>query len=288
MSISENIPSELFSQFDAIDLSALVSKAEMLERVDRKYIVSREDLQKLLAELAPKFDILEIEGKRQFAYETRYFDGDQFETYTDHLRGRWKRVKVRVRRYVHSGECFLEVKLKDRRGKTLKHRKNVDAGQFDHLGQDAVEFVNDNHSKAYGKSIAFSLGQALYVRYTRTTLIAKTGGERLTIDGDIGFGSPDSKFDLSGDMFIVETKSGNGNGLADYVLRRLHQRPIKHCSKYCIGLSMINQHLKINPFRPAIRKLVGQNYLASRNSIDREAVSHHEETRIFHDLHHAA
>jgi len=56
-------------------------------------------------------------------------------------------------------------------------------------------------------------------------------------------------------MFIVETKSARGNGIADKILRGLHLHPTKRCSKYCIGMAATGQVTRRNRFLPALRQL---------------------------------
>ena len=115
MSSFENACDWLERAFAPIDLASLNAKAGMLERIDNKYIVSSMVLGKAVCEFAAHFDILEMGGKRAFAYETCYFDDAELRSYFDHHKGRRKRVKVRMRKYLDTGSCFLEVKLKDKR-----------------------------------------------------------------------------------------------------------------------------------------------------------------------------
>ena len=56
------------SRFTPISLQALNAKAEMLERIDNKYIMPAAKLARALTALTDGFDILEIEGKRAFTY----------------------------------------------------------------------------------------------------------------------------------------------------------------------------------------------------------------------------
>lgn len=229
----------------------------MLERIDNKYVIRRQHLQELLAAAAGQFDVLEIGGARCFTYETRYFDSPEFQSYCDHLRGRRKRTKVRTRRYIHSGECFLEVKLKDRRGTTIKARAAHDPKAFSRLGDADEAFVNAAHERVYGTALGYVLRPSLDVSYTRMTFVARQGGERFTLDGCISFLAGDQEVTVPKDVFIVETKSANGNSLSDKILRRLHLHPTQHCSKYCVGLSALHPDLRSNTFRPAYRRLLG-------------------------------
>jgi hypothetical protein len=56
-------------------------------------------------------------------------------------------------------------------------------------------------------------------------------------------------------MFIVETKSARGNGIADAILRGLHLHPTGRCSKYCIAMAALGEVDRHNRFLPALRRL---------------------------------
>jgi hypothetical protein len=255
MSSIANTDSWLESVFDPISLAALNSKAEMLERLDNKYVVNAAVLHRAAAELAKHFDILEIDGRRTFTYETCYFDDADRQSYFDHHQGRRRRAKVRTRKYVEAGLCFVEVKLKDKRGATIKKRLPYDPGKFGALDQTALAYVHGAYFDQYRQDFPYKLSRVIDMRYVRMTLVAKEGGERMTIDGELRFFAPGSSHAVADDHFILETKSANGNGIADRILRALHQHPTKHCSKYCTGIAILNQGTKHNKFLPALRKL---------------------------------
>ena len=61
MSIIAHADPSLEQGFDPIGLATLNARAEMLERLDNKYVVKRGVLRSAAAELARHFDILEIE-----------------------------------------------------------------------------------------------------------------------------------------------------------------------------------------------------------------------------------
>src|SRR4051812_28435296 len=112
MSISANDSSEFSRGFDAVDMAGMAAKAEMLERFDRKYIVHAELLEAAAApRLRSHFDVLEVDGRRSFSYENCYFDGPEWQSYFDHHQGRRKRCKIRMRRYLQAGLCFVEIKM---------------------------------------------------------------------------------------------------------------------------------------------------------------------------------
>ena len=113
----------------------------MFERLDNKYVVREAVLRRALPELARHFDILEMDGKRAFTYETCYFDDEQRTNYFDHHRRRRQRFKVRIRSYTDAGLCFVEVKLKDKRGITVKKRMRYAPEKYGVLAGDALAHV---------------------------------------------------------------------------------------------------------------------------------------------------
>lgn len=246
---------QLFSGLRPISLEALNAKAAMLERLDNKYVMRGPVLQALVPQLAEVFDVLEIDGHRSFTYETCYFDDPDLRSFHDHQQGRRQRMKVRVRRYVEAGLCFVEVKLKDRRGITVKKRMPCGPDAIDQLDDAALAHVSRSHQLVYGRPFDRPLEPVLQMRYRRVTLVARVGGERMTIDTDLQFFGQAASRATGADTFIVETKSAFGNGLADAILRTLHLHPVNSCSKYCVGMSVTGAVQRFNRFRPALRKL---------------------------------
>jgi hypothetical protein len=230
-------------------------KASMLERLDNKYVVDASLLQSAVPELARLFDMLDIDGRRAFTYETCYFDDVERRSYFDHHQGRRRRAKVRIRNYLDAGLCFVEIKLKDRRGITVKKRLPYDAGKFGVIDAEALAYVHGVYRAHYGCEFPHELIRVLDMRYVRMTLVAKSGGERMTIDNCLRFSAPAGSKAIADDRFIIETKSANGNGMADRILRALHQHPTKHCSKYCAGVALLQEGARRNRFLPALRKL---------------------------------
>ena len=90
-------------------------------RVDRKYIVDYETLERLFSQLGDDYRALEIDGERLQQYDSVYFDTPELTSYKHHLQGRRKRFKCRTRLYGGTA-CFFDLKLKGRRGETVKSR----------------------------------------------------------------------------------------------------------------------------------------------------------------------
>ncbi|MBW4709015.1 polyphosphate polymerase domain-containing protein [Roseobacter sp. YSTF-M11] len=240
--------------FEKISLEGLNSKAAMLERLDNKYILPAATFKPALEKFSERFDVLEIDGKRAFTYATRYYDDAELRGYYDHHQGRRKRCKVRVREYVDAGFSYLEVKLKDKRKITVKKRLKVN-DQTNPLNDRAVAFIEANYRDIYAEGFGKTLHPVIAMKYLRITLVAKQGGERMTIDTRLQFEANGVARAVEPDMFIIETKSARGNGHADKILRGLHLHPTKHCSKYCIGLASTGAVARQNNFLPALKKL---------------------------------
>lgn len=243
------------SRFDPISLNQLNARAAMLERLDNKYIVSRGVLEEATEPLAAEFDVLDIGGVRSFAYDTCYFDDADLRSYYDHHQGRRQRCKVRVRTYRDAGLSFVEVKLKDKRNVTIKRRLPYEGDLFEALDDSALAHVDGSYRGLYGKAFEAELRPVIEMSYRRMTLVAKEGGERMTIDSDIVFRADGQVCEVSPELFVVETKSVRGNGLADKVLRVLHGHPVQACSKYCVGMAALEKVSLINRFLPAMRRL---------------------------------
>jgi hypothetical protein len=245
----------LLNSFSPISLRELNETAEMLSRIDNKYVVPRSALQGLVPALSTQFDILDINHRRAFTYDTRYFDDTQRSAYYEHHQGLRKGFKVRVRRYSDADLSFLEVKVKGKRGMTEKFRVPLDGNLVEQLSHEAMSFARETYNRQYGKPFEYNLKAALDIRYKRITLVAKKGGERMTIDTDLHFRTSNGSMALGTDVFVVEAKSALGRGFADIQLRRAKQRPTKKCSKYCIGMAAMGEVSRYNRFLPTMRKL---------------------------------
>jgi VTC domain len=242
------------SSFGTISLEGLNSKAAMLKRLDNKYIVPANRLLPAFQRFGDLFDVLEIDGKRAFTYATEYFDDDEAQAYHDHHKGRRKRCKVRIRNYVDAGFSYLEVKLKDIRDATVKKRLKL-AKPSQGLCEESLAFIDTCHAEMYGVPLDRRLKPVIGMEYERITLVAQEGGERMTIDTHMAFRAADAARNAAPDMFILETKSVRGNGIADKILRAEHLHPTKSCSKYCIGMAALGLVERHNRFLPALRRL---------------------------------
>ena len=112
-------------QFQRITLEetdSLKSSTRLMDRYDTKFVFHRQRLLSLLKAMVPFYKVLEINDQRLFKYDSLYFDTENFLFYHQHHNQRVNRIKIRYRQYVDNHLCYLEVKLKTNKGKTLKTR----------------------------------------------------------------------------------------------------------------------------------------------------------------------
>ncbi|MBC7943139.1 polyphosphate polymerase domain-containing protein [Candidatus Saccharibacteria bacterium] len=242
---------QLTRSFQPISLDDLNTRASLLERQENKYILSVEQLQEMLGFLSNKFDILTIGDQTAHNYRSVYFDTKEMVGYRYDIQGSIKRrFKARTRYYVESGLCYFEVKLKDKRGGTVKKRLRYDAKDYGTITPLAKRFLEDAYIALYGVPFEHQLTARLEGSYSRITLVAKAGGERMTIDFNLSF-TNGTNTTLTRPLIIVETKSSNGNGIADMAFRRRNIRP-QGCSKFCLGVNLLGFKVRYNKFKPLL------------------------------------
>jgi hypothetical protein len=233
-----------------IGLDDLVESAELLTRVDRKYFVPAKTFRALIAELG-SFRVLEIDGQRTFDYESVYFDTPDLLTYRAHLQRRRRRFKARTRTYVDSGLCMFEVKVVGQRGATVKKRIKHPVADRAVLTPQAHEFLGQVLREAYDQPVPPGLQPMLINLYRRTTFASPVEGSRLTCDVSLSCHTERASMTDRGQHVLVESKSANGAGEADQMLRQLGVRPIS-VSKYCVGIAALRPEVPANPWRTTL------------------------------------
>ena len=245
-----------------VSLAGMAARdAELLTRVDRKYLLPSELLPALISGLDERFDVLEIDGRRVSAYTSTYFDSPDLGCFHEHRQGRRGRFKVRTRTYLDSGDCWLEVKVKTAGGKTYKERRPYAAGDTRQLTVEGRKFVAEQLAERNSCELD-RLEPSLTVDYQRSTLVATDGKARLTIDSGLTATSlATSSLPTAGGarqvaasrrLLVVETKSANGMHAADRTMRSLGVRP-QSMSKYCLATAALHPHLRPNPWFRAYR-----------------------------------
>src|SRR3954447_25540812 len=178
---------QIVRRLPAVELSTLEAGAALLTRVDRKYVVPVTTFEHLVDRLGADWAALEIDSRRQFGYTSTYFDTADLATYRAHLQRRRRRYKVRVRQYVDSESCMLEVKRKGLRGLTVKDRRPHPDWQHAELDAEGHAFVADA-LQGHVTAPVEPLTPVVVTSNRRATLVSLTTRARLTVDTDLTCG----------------------------------------------------------------------------------------------------
>ncbi|PFG35168.1 polyphosphate polymerase domain-containing protein [Sanguibacter antarcticus] len=228
-------------------LDELLNRAALQTRTDRKYVLAMDATIGLLEDLRERAQILEIAGSHTFGYESVYFDTPALRSFMLAARRRPARFKIRTRTYLDSGECWLEIKTRDRRGRTVKARQPhdlADRRRVTPAGHEFVRAVLDE--QRLSSEEAATLRPTLVTRYSRATLLVPGAtpatDSRLTIDTGLVCSRDDSAVVRLPSRAVVETKSGAGASAVDRLLWSRGQRP-SQISKYGTGLVALDPRL---------------------------------------------
>lgn len=238
-------------RFAPLPLWELVARAELLTRVDRKYVLDGETVGRLLAVLDPGTRALEIDGRRQAGYESVYFDTPELITFRMCVQQCRRRIKLRTRCYLDSGESFLEAKTRQSEV-TVKTRTRCPGDDRTRLDPAARHYASQALSGVgQPPELARALGATLTTGYRRATLLA--GDTRLTVDTDLSWSLPDGAQLATTDLVIVETKSAGPASAVDRLLWRSGTRPVA-ISKYATGLAALRPDLPRNRWARLLRQ----------------------------------
>lgn len=248
---------EQLASFSRIDLAELNQRAALMTRKDTKYLLTSPQVLAFLAQTGSHFDVLDIGGKTAFDYHSAYFDSDSLHCFRDHNQNRRKRIKIRYRHYEDTQQFFMEVKLKGAGGETAKLRRPMAPEHFDshQLPMELDDYLKSVVRTHHQKDLIHRYRKTLQVRYRRTTLIAKAGPERVTLDNGLRFAQDQREIALSASLWVVEVKSPKGVSATDRVLKNLGAKPASLCSKYCVGLSLTSPTARSSRFTPTVKKI---------------------------------
>ena len=228
-------------KFDKTTLAEMNS-VSLMKRVDTKFILKESQLLEVLSKLYDDYKILEIDQERLMKYSTLYFDSENKKCFKDHHNGKLNRYKIRMRKYLVSDICFLEIKKKNNLGITNKIRRQIKDFETN-LTSESKDFITKSNINN------LLLEPSLYNNFSRMTLVNKNESERITIDVDLSFsfGTDEKKFDK---LVVVEIKQ-EGKRLNTTINRALKSMSIlpTNFSKYCIGISNIIDDIKSNRFK---------------------------------------
>jgi hypothetical protein len=239
----------LLSSFNTISLEETKSKAELIARFDEKYIIPTRLLEQILNACKPDYDVLEIENKRLLAYETVYFDTPDLHLYDAHHAGYLNRTKIRIRKYLDTGISFLETKVKNNKGFTVKSRTMLDI-----TNTDPLKLLHLSLSRKNENINTANLQESATVLYHRITLVNKNHPERVTIDTGIEFIHHDERVKLN-DYVIAEIKKERKQHSAfKSCIQHFHIKP-GAISKYCLAIIHLYDNIKKNRFKPQLQLL---------------------------------
>ena len=241
-------------RLDGVELEEVLAEAALQTRVDRKYLLTPDEFRELARRVGSTFRVLDINGQRIFGYESVYFDTGALDLFRAHRQGRRRRYKARVRTYLDTGACMFEVKLKGRRGETVKHRLPYPVEDRERLNDEAAEFLGGLLQQEYGEPMP-DLEPAAITSYSRVTLVDLVAGARLTCDVDLVCSRGQLRAEGS-DMILVESKCAGAGSVADEALRQMGVRSIS-VSKYCVAVALLDRTLPANKWNRTLRTHFG-------------------------------
>jgi len=253
-SLSLDVLTSVSNRLDGVELAEVLAEAALQTRVDRKYLLTPEQFQGLAQRVGSTFRVLDIGGQRIFGYESVYFDTPALDLFRAHRQGRRRRYKARVRTYLDTGACMFEVKLKGRRGETVKHRLPYALEDRERLNDEAAEFLGGLLHQEYGEAMP-DLEPAVTTSYSRVTLVDLVVGARLTCDVDLVCSRGQLRVQGS-DMILVESKCSGAGSAADQALRQMGVRAIS-VSKYCVAVALLDRTLPANKWNRTLRSHFG-------------------------------
>ncbi len=231
---------DILSAFKPISLKEM-DNVKLLNRTDTKFIFNYSLFNTILSNIKSDYKILTIKNKNIAAYRTLYFDTDHFRFYNNHHNKKGNRYKVRIRKYIDSNLCFLEIKNK-RKGRTIKTRTSI--SDFEKtLSASSINFIKEIIPDIE------PLETKIWNSFERITLVNQERKERLTIDFNLNFEVENKKIGID-HLVICELKQerANRNSPINNIFKLKKISP-NRVSKYCIGSGLIYDHLKKNRFK---------------------------------------
>lgn len=232
MSVSnttKNILNE-FTTYGLVDSK----QVNLMNRIDTKYLFHIDKLNVFLQNISEYYSVLEVNKKRILRYNSLYYDTKGLLFYHLHHSGHMNRHKVRARYYLDSGDCYLEVKFKNNKGRTIKNRCVIDSTKS--IKSDECRgFLSGLDVPEVDKLVPVQESS-----YSRISLAYKNNMERVTIDVDLQnklLGQQSNTVYSQPNVVIVEVKQVNSNRHtpAMAAIRQLGIRKSRY-SKYCMGL----------------------------------------------------
>ena len=238
---------DVLGRFSDVSQALLASRA-LLQRVDRKYTLGANDVERVLSSLSGAYGVLRAGIALAGRYRTIYFDTPDLEMYHAHRRGRTERYKVRIRHHVDRELSFLEVKHRNAVGRSIK---SVLARPFgaSALDDESLAFI-ERHCPVRARALV----PRIWIAFRRITLVGYEWDERITIDCNLEYGDGRRREHWPA-VAIAEIKQRRRANHTPSVraLRgaRISERSI---SKYCVATAHLAD-VRANSFKPALRAL---------------------------------
>lgn len=229
-----------------------LADANLMERVDIKFLISPSSISDLLADIKELCSVLVVDGRRISHYRTHYYDSEDLRYYHAHHNGLLNRYKVRCRNYVELNSPFLEVKLKNNKRHTIKERIPIDAAGLPALTEHREFLLNR------GIERIDELVETQVCDYFRVAFTNWSRDERITLDFDLNYSDSDGQRRVAaGDIAVIELKqAGYGTTSKLHRLFRRHRLRASSFSKYCIGLCLLrNGEIKCNRFKRTLLRM---------------------------------
>jgi hypothetical protein len=243
-----------FEKFDTIDLQGLKTIG-LMKRYDTKFVFNRSMLPFVIDFMHHNYFVLEMDNKQVFEYITLYYDTKDRLFYRQHHDQRVNRYKVRCRNYVDTKKCYIEVKFKNNKNKTIKTRQLLDDQHIrPELSDESKDFARYCFNNG-NRNIVDVIMPVLWVAYKRMTFANPSTHERITIDIDLRFNGKNRDVQLDY-LVIAELKKASSSQRSDFFqwLKTLSILPTKF-SKYCMGIVLTEQGTKSNRFKKKIRQI---------------------------------
>jgi hypothetical protein len=237
---------KILNSFNSIRLEEM-DKVKLMDRIDTKYILPANRVTDLLMMMQGRYRILEINNTRISSYETVYLDTPDYLFFNQHVTGKINRVKIRFRNYKSTGITFLEIKRKTKKNRTVKWRIENSFSEGICDGK-AIEFIDSNIQSGSEK-----LSPVITNCFKRMTFVGFDTLERITIDLDLSFSSPQGKSADLPHITIVELKSEGVASRSPFsrIIRQFSAYPTGF-SKYCIGCALLHDLPLKNVLKPKI------------------------------------
>lgn len=228
---------------------AQLDSVSLQDRIDKKFVLSSDQLDSILPCLLENYSVLEINGNKVFSYENNYFDTKDFQFYKDHHNSYLHRIKVRSRKYVESDLSFFEIKKKEKIDRTNKFRERVS-----HI----LSEINENQKSVVQRFTRKNVDDITLIlknNFKRITLVNHQQTERVTIDFELQFIQNQTIIPLERVVIIEikQSKMTQTSPLANFFKTNNIRK--QSFSKYIYGVLIFNKEIKNNNFLRLIKKI---------------------------------